>query len=183
MLVWNLNGVCTTNLMKLKTSCIRVFFSHPFDVPWGLINVNILRPLSDHSCMHSSWNKPFLNGSVDMSPEFTLWKTFELPVIWDVVTFIWHHCNEIGILSLYHMDDVLSYLYGITFEIHVIRMTRDVDCYIESLVWLNQIIPISLQWRYMGTATSHITGDMTVCSCASAAWQQRKSQSCTNCTF
>ena len=105
-----------------------------------------------------------LYGSANSSREFTLWQTVELPVIWDVVTFMWRHCNEIGILSLYHP-------YEITFEIRM------------SSVWLNQIIPISLQWRYMSTITSHITGDTTVCSCASAAWQQRKYQSSTYCPF
>ena len=109
------------------------------------------------------WNRA-LYGSANSSREFTLWQTVELPVIWDVVTFMWRHCNEIGILSLYHP-------YEITFEIRM------------SSVWLNQIIPISLQWRYMSTITSNITGDTTVSSCASAAWQQRKSQSSTYCPF
>ena len=105
-----------------------------------------------------------LYGSANSSRKFTLWQTVELPVIWDVVTFMWRHCNEICILSLYHP-------YEITFEM---RMSSG---------WLNQIIHISLQWRYMSTITSHITGDTTVCSCASAAWQQRKSQSSTFCPF
>ena len=131
---------------------------------WGIINANILRPLSDHSSMHSSWKESCPVWSADSSWEFTLWQTVELPVIWDAVTFMWRHCNEICLLSLYHP-------YEITFEIRM------------SSVWLNQIIHISLQWRYMGTITSHITGDTTVCSCASAAWQQRKSQSSTYCQF
>ena len=105
-----------------------------------------------------------LYESANSSREFTLRQTVELPVIWDVVTFVWRHCNEVGILSLYHP-------YEITFEIRM------------SSVLLNQIIPISLQWRYMSTFTSHITGDTTVCSFASAAWQQRKSQSSTSCPF
>ena len=48
-------------------------------------------------------------------------------------------------------------------------------------VCLNQIKPLSFQWLYMSTITSCITGDTTACSCASAAWQQKKSQSSNYC--
>ena len=30
-----LEWVCRQTLMKLETSCIRGFCSHPFDAPWG----------------------------------------------------------------------------------------------------------------------------------------------------
>ena len=39
--------------MKLETSCIHVFFSHPFDVPWGLINPSMQWSISDHTHMHA----------------------------------------------------------------------------------------------------------------------------------
>ena len=38
MQVQNLNGVCTTNINEIETSCIRGFFSNSFDVIWEVIN-------------------------------------------------------------------------------------------------------------------------------------------------
>ena len=43
------------------------------------------------------------------SLEFTPWKTVELPVIWDTVTFMWRHCDEMD-MSLCHTDDLLSHI-------------------------------------------------------------------------
>ena len=116
-----------------------------------------------------------LYGSANWSWEFTLWQTVELPVIWEAITFMWRHYYAMDILSLWHTDALLSRPYDIPlcpYEIILIPY-----------LWLNQIRIISLQWLYMSTITSHITGDTTVCSNTSAAWQQRNSQSSTYSLF
>ena len=57
-------------------------------------------------------------GSASSSGNKQPWQTVELPVIPDVITFLWRHCIEIGIsLLLCHMDEMLSPTYEIATDI------------------------------------------------------------------
>ena len=106
-------------LIRLKTSCVQVSSVIPLMFPGDWL----MQTYCDHSvttqaCTLVEWNHVLL-GSASSSRELTLWQTVELPVIWDVVTFTWCHSNEIGVMSLYHTDDLLSHPYEITFEIQM----------------------------------------------------------------
>ena len=73
----------------------------------GIINANIPRSFSDYSSTPIERNS-ILYGSANWLWEFALWQTVELPVIWDVITSMQRHCNEMDILSLWHKYDLFQ---------------------------------------------------------------------------
>ena len=86
----------STILMKLKISCIRNFFSYPFDVPWGLL----MQTYCDHSVTTQALQ---LKGTVlciglfihNWSREFMVWRTVECQRSCDVTTRKWIYCYVI----------------------------------------------------------------------------------------
>ena len=87
----------------------------------------------------------------------------------------WRPCG-VSVMKQIYCRYIIRMIYS------VIRLRLHLYLHMSS-IWLNQIIHISLQCRYRSTITSPITGDTTVCSCASATWHQRKSQSSNYCPF
>ena len=107
-------------LVKLKTSCLLGFFSHPFEY---LMQTCCDDSVTTQVCTATKRNR-VLYGSANWLWEFTPWETFDLPVIWDVTTFMWRHCKDIDILPLCHTDVLLSHPHGITLvPLYAIRMT------------------------------------------------------------